>query len=67
MVEAITRYQKEATTMFWRRKKAKTVGELEKKEKLGNILTNPGKRNRNTRSDKKIENFIGDWLKSKKK
>ena len=53
--------------MFWKKKKDQTIGELEKKSGLGNILTNPGEKNRNTRSDKKIENFVKDWRKSKKK
>lgn len=51
--------------MFWKRKKSRRVGDLEKNEDLGNILTNPS--GRNTRSDKKIENFINDWKKSRKK
>lgn len=50
--------------MFWRKKKDR-IGDLEKREGLGNILTNPS--GRNTRSDKKIENFVKDTLKGRKK
>ena len=49
--------------MFWR--KPKTVGDLEEKGGLGNILSNPS--GRNTRSDKKIVNFVKDTLKGRKK